>query len=182
MSGTPAKWPINRALASALRFLYPEEYTKRPSDEQLKYELDRQTAVERLQSGLDANEAKAEVVRSLLPAEYKEKALSLIKLAYPSNEITPKTEVLQWCQCNLVCLPRFSSKRNTWFFGCPAWGFQSKKRKRGEPVPTDSPSHCEHFKWLSSAMKELIQQNTDLMSNASKRPKQAVLLDRSVLA
>lgn len=154
VSGTPAKWPVNKALGAVLRFLYAEEYAQRPSDEQLKYELDRQAAVSRLQTALAANEAKEH--KSVLPPNYKERALKLVELAYPSSEITPKTEVLQWCHCNLVQLPRFSSKRNVWFWGCPCWSFNSKKRKRGENEPCDGPTYCDSFKWLSAAMKKLL--------------------------
>ena len=168
VSGAPGKWPLNKALGSVLRYLYADEYAKRPSDDQLKYELDRQNAVNRLQAALDANEAKGEACRSVLPPNYKEKALEIVKLAYPSNGLTPKTEVLQWCQCDLIRLPRFSSKRNTWFFGCPGWSFQSKKRKRGEEAPTDAPSYCDSFKWLSSAMREILEEGSDLLGPKEK--------------
>ena len=73
------------------------------------------------------------------------------------------TEVLQWCQCGFVCLPRFARKSSRWFWGCPGWSVYSRKRKRADQegdaekdACEDGPSHCGTFKWLSSAMRDIL--------------------------
>lgn len=171
VKGAPAKWPINRALGAVLRYLYADDYANRPNDDQLKYELDRQGAVDRLKRALQDNKDRG-LSQSTLKTDYEEQALKLIQLAYPANEITPKTEVLQWCQCGFVCLPKFARKSGRWFWGCPGWSVYSRKRKRADQegdadktTSEDGPTHCGTFKWLSAAMKDLISSNTDVMSN-----------------
>lgn len=167
VTGAPGRWPINAALGAALRCLFPDEYVNRPSDKQLKFELDRQTMVNKLKVTLQANEEKGDS-KSDLSSDYEEKALKLIQVAYPSDEKTLKTDVLHWCECGLVCLPKFSRKQNRWFWGCPAWSFRSSKRKRkrdseeqDESLQTEpeGPTHCGTFKWLSAAMVSTLKLN-----------------------
>lgn len=60
VTGAPGRWPINAALGAALRCLFPEEYNNRPTDEQLKHELDRQSAVNKLKAAIYANDQQGE--------------------------------------------------------------------------------------------------------------------------
>ena len=153
VKGTPAKWPVNLALGSLLRCLFPEEYNSRPSDTELRHELNKRLAMERLDASLNANEEKGDA-KAPLPVEYASKCGALLKLQF--TEKTLKTDVVQWCHCDFVMLPKLS-KKGQWFMGCPAFHFHSKKRKRGEEAPTDCPSYCDKFQWLSAAQRELMR-------------------------
>jgi hypothetical protein len=156
----PARLKVNFGLSSLLRCMFPNEYsasTARPSDDALLHEIQRNTAVERLDIAI-CRAGEPGPYHAFLSSNYRSSALKIIDTEYSETNIG--THVVRWCDCGLVELPKYSAKSGRHFFGCPAWSPMSCKRKRDDNdnafVPEDT-KYCGSFAHISQKQKEALK-------------------------
>jgi hypothetical protein len=132
---TPGGTKPNHTLDQLLQDLLPREFVGRDRVSPSTYLQDRE---EQQCAELSAMYGLGE--------QYSRRAFDVIGRHF-AQKGSGQTELIVKCHCDLVCLPRYSNKHKSYFFGCPAWKPTSHKLDKGE---TGGPgSSCKMFKFAS---------------------------------